>query len=99
MMKVHLRKITCDNLRECLNLQVDNSQKSLVATNAQYDAEAYVDANLFPLAVYDISACGYDQPQVPMLGFTMYEILAGVGFIMRLMIINTNAKVMDEQQC
>lgn len=31
-------------------------------------------------------ACGYEQPEVPMVGFAMYEILGGVGFIMRLMI-------------
>jgi diamine N-acetyltransferase len=86
MVKVHLRKITRDNLKECLNLQVDNSQKSLVTTNVQSLAEAYVDTNLFPFAVYDINACGYEQPQAPMLGFIMYEIDAGVGFIMRLMI-------------
>ncbi|OKH28977.1 GNAT family N-acetyltransferase [Calothrix sp. HK-06] len=86
MVKVHFRKITRGNFRECLNLQVNESQKSLVATNAQSLAEAYVDTNLFPFAVYDTSACGYEQPQVPMLGFTMYEIVAGVGFIMRLMI-------------
>jgi len=49
-------------------------------------AEAYVDPNLFPLAVYDAAACGYEQPEVPMIGFTMYEIVMGVGFIMRLMI-------------
>jgi diamine N-acetyltransferase len=30
-------------------------------------------------------ACGYEQPNVPMVGFAMYEIVAGVGFIMRLM--------------
>ena len=86
MVKVHLRKITRDNLRECLNLQVDDSQKSLVTPNAQSLAEAYVDGNLFPFAVYDTSACGYEQTQVPMLGFVMYEIDGGVGFIMRLMI-------------
>ncbi|BAZ11173.1 hypothetical protein NIES4071_29990 [Calothrix sp. NIES-4071] len=80
MVKVHLRKITHDNLRECLNLEVDDSQKTLVATNAQSLSEAYVDANLFPFAVYDTSVCGYEQPQVPMLGFTMYEVVAGVGF-------------------
>ncbi len=49
-------------------------------------AEAYVDSNLFPLAVYDVAACGYEQPEAPMIGFTMYEIIAGVGFIMRLMV-------------
>ncbi|WP_322734948.1 GNAT family N-acetyltransferase [Nostoc sp. DedQUE12b] len=57
-----------------------------MATSTQSLAEAYVDPNLFPLAVYDAAACGYEQPEVPMIGFTMYEIVAGVGFIMRLMI-------------
>ena len=86
MTKVHLRTITRDNFRECLELQVDDSQKNLVATTAQSLAEAYVDSNLVPLAVYEAAACGYEQPEVPMIGFTMYEIVAGVGFIMRLMI-------------
>ncbi len=84
--KIHLRTITKDNFRECLELQVDDSQKGLVATTAQSLAEAYVDSNLVPLAVYDAAACGYEKPDVPMIGFTMYEIVAGVGFIMRLMI-------------
>jgi diamine N-acetyltransferase len=86
MAKVHLRKITRDNLKECLALQVDDWQKGLVATTAQSLAEAYVNSNLFSFAVYDAFACGYEQPEVPMVGFTMYEIVAGVGFIMRLMI-------------
>jgi diamine N-acetyltransferase len=83
--KVHLRRITRDNFRECLELQVDDSQKGLVATTVQSLADAYVDSNLVPLAVYDAAACGYEQPNVPMVGFTMYEIVAGVGFILRLM--------------
>ncbi|MGK7948419.1 MAG: GNAT family N-acetyltransferase [Xenococcaceae cyanobacterium] len=84
--KVHLRRVTRENFRECLNLQVAESQKNLVATTTESLAEAYVDSNLVPLAVYDISACGYEQPEVPMIGFTMYEIVAGVGFMMRLII-------------
>jgi diamine N-acetyltransferase len=84
--KVHLRKVTRENLREGLNLQVTQLQKGLVAANTQSLAEAYVNPNLFPLAVYDAAACGYEQPEVPMIGFTMYELAAGVGFIMRLMI-------------
>lgn len=86
MAEVHLRRITIDNLQECLDLKVDDSQKSLVATTAQSLAEAYVDSNLVPLAVYDAAARGYEQPDVPMVGFTMYELVAGVGFIMRLLI-------------
>nr|WP_277880476.1 GNAT family N-acetyltransferase [Leptolyngbya sp. FACHB-1624] len=58
----------------------------MVATTTQSLAEAYIDPNLFPLAIYDAVACGYEQPEVPMIGFTMYEIIAGVGFITRLMV-------------
>lgn len=86
MARVHLRKVTRENFRECLNLQVAESQKGLIATNTQSLAEAYVDRNLFPLAVYDAAACGYERPEIPPIGFTMYEIVAGVGFILRLMI-------------
>lgn len=86
MVEVHLRKITKDNFKECLALNVQDSQKNLVATNAKSLAQAYVDFNLFPLAIYDAAACGYEKPEVPMVGFTMYEVVAGIGFIMRLMI-------------
>ena len=86
MVKIHLRKVTKENLEECLALQVQDSQRNLVATTAKSLAQAYVDPNLFPLAVYDAAACGYEQPEVRVIGFTMYEIVAGVGFIMRLII-------------
>lgn len=86
MAKVPLRRVTRENLRECLNLQVTELQKGLVAANAQSLPEAYVNPNLFPLAVYDAAACGYEHPEVPMIGLTIYELAAGVGFIMRLMI-------------
>ena len=85
--KVHLRKVTRENFRECIGLQVAESQKGLIASNTQSLAEAYVDSNLFPLGIYNAAACGYlEQPEAPMIGFTMYEIAAGVGFITRLMI-------------
>ena len=86
MAKVHLRKVTRENFQECLNLQVTESQKCWVATTTKSLAEAYVDPNLFPLAIYDAAVCGYEQPEAPMIGFTMYEITTGVGFIIRLMI-------------
>lgn len=86
MVKIHLRKVTQENLEECLAIQIKDSQKNLVATTAKSLAQAYVDPNLFPLAVYDAAACGYEKPEVPVIGFTMYEIVAGVGFIMRLAI-------------
>ena len=86
MAKVHLRRVTRENFEACLSLQVSETQKGLVTSTTESLAEAYVDPNLFPLAVYDAAACGYEQPEVPVIGFTMYEITAGVGFIMRLMV-------------
>jgi diamine N-acetyltransferase len=86
MTKVHLRSVTLDNFRECIGLEVNQNQQGLVASNVQSLAEAKVNPNLFPLAIYDAAVAGYEKPQLPMVGFTMYEITDGVGFIMRLMI-------------
>jgi diamine N-acetyltransferase len=86
MTRVHLRNVTLDNFRECINLEVDKHQQELVASNVQSLAEAKVNPNLFPLAIYDAAVAGYEKPQLPMVGFIMYEITDGVGFIMRLMV-------------
>ncbi len=86
MVKVHLRPIDIENFQECLALKPADSQKGLVASNMKSLAEARTNPNLFPLAVYDAAVIGFEKPQLPMAGFTMYEITAGVGFILRLMI-------------
>ena len=86
MAEVHLRQVTMDNLYECIALEVDASQVDLVAPNVRSLAEAKVDPTLYPLAIYDGAVAGYEKPQLPMVGFAMYEIKAGVGFILRLMI-------------
>jgi len=86
MVDVHLRPVTLDNYKECLGLRIDAAQEGLVASNAQSLAEAKVNPALVPLAIYDGAARGYEQPSLPMVGFTMYELIAGVGFILRLMV-------------
>ena len=86
MPNVHLRSVVLDNFYECISLEVDESQKGFVASNVKSLAEAKVNPNLFPLAIYDAAVLGYEKPHLPMVGFTMYEIVAGVGFILRLMI-------------
>ena len=83
---VSLRPVTSANLRECLSLTVSETQADFVASSAQSLAEAYVNPNLHPLAIYDVSARGWEEPPTPMVGFTVYEIVAGVGFILRLMV-------------
>lgn len=81
-----MRPVTLDILQECLALRVANSQTSFVASNAPSLAEAKVNPTLVPLAIYNEAARGWDRPTVPMGGFTMYELAAGVGFILRLRI-------------
>ena len=84
--EVYLAPITAENCGECINLRVDESQSGFVTTNAKSLAEASTKSSLFPLAIYDRAALGFETPTVPMVGFTMYELAAGVGFILRLMI-------------
>ena len=84
--QVHLRRITLDNYEECIGLQVKEDQTGWVATNAKSLAEAYVNPTLVPLAIYDAAMRGADPPPGSMVGFAMYEVATGVGFILRLMI-------------
>lgn len=86
MTSVHLRPVTKDSFDECISLNVAPHQANLVASNMKSLAEAAVNANYYPLAIYDAAVRGHEQPNGPMVGFAMYEITAGVGFIMRLMI-------------
>ncbi len=86
MVQVHLRDVTVGNFQECINLRVEQKQEGLVASNMKSLAEAKANPNLFPFALYDATTIGYEKPLSPMIGFTMYEITAGVGFIQRLMI-------------
>ena len=84
--KVSLRPVTVQNFQKCIDLDVKESQRDLVASNVKSLALAYVNSNLHPWAVYDIAAQGWEETQLPMVGFVMYEIDAAVGFIARLMI-------------
>lgn len=87
MTGIHLRPIDRINLAACLALRVHESQVGFVADNARSLAEAYVNPSLVPLAAYPESARGWaGDPPAAMVGFTMYEVVAGVGFILRLMI-------------
>ena len=89
MAEVNLRKITPENHEECVRLQVYESQKRFVASNAESLGQADADSAMIPLAIYDACARGYATKEVPvpMVGFTMYLILEdSVGFILRLMI-------------
>ena len=84
--QVSLHQISEHNRTECLGLRVADSQSGWVAPNGESLEEAAANVNLVPLAIYDAVAGGCEKPDVPMVGFTMYELSAGIGFIRRLMI-------------
>lgn len=85
--RVTLREITLGNWRACIDLKVAPGQEDFVASNVYSLAQAKVNERLTPLAVYDGRICGVDPgPDDPMVGFVMYQVMDGVGFIMRLMV-------------
>ena len=83
MAQVSLHEISANNRAECLELRVAESQSGWVAPNSESLQEAAANSNLVPLAIYDVMARGFENPELPMVGFTMYELSAGVGFIRR----------------
>lgn len=63
-MMMELRPIDRTNYRDCLNLQVADSQKWFVASNAYSLAEAAYEPNLYPLGIYSGER---------MVGFLLYD--------------------------
>src|SRR5262245_3711907 len=86
MAEVHLRRMTAASEQECLGLRVEDGQSRFIASNARSLEQARAHSTFVALAVYDRAACGYLEPRVPMVGFAMYEVDCGVGYITRLMI-------------
>jgi diamine N-acetyltransferase len=78
-MAIQLRKLSRDNLFECIGLNTHEDQKEFVATNVVSIAQAYVEPTWVPLAIYADDT---------MVGFVMYGRDAETGFdwIIRLMI-------------
>jgi hypothetical protein len=75
--RVHLLPISAENFQDCVALEVDETQGGLVAPNVKSLAEASVNPTLTPLAIYGGAVIGYERPQLPMIGFTMYKVVAG----------------------
>ncbi len=62
-MSVSLRDLTHENFDECINLRVREDQAGLVASNVYSLAQAQVDHEVTPLAIYDDDT---------MVGFLMF---------------------------
>lgn len=61
---MELKKIDKSNYRECMELQVDESQKYFVADNARSLVEAAYEDGLYTLGIYDGDT---------MVGFILYD--------------------------
>ena len=86
MAEVHLRTVTAANLDACLSLEVGEVQRGWISSVERSLAQAYAIPALTPLAVYDAAARGREQPPEPPVGFAMYEVSEGIGFVVRLLI-------------
>lgn len=76
---VHLAPITLDNWQDCIHLQLDPHQEGLLATNLYSLAEAYVQPECQPRALYDGDT---------MIGFAMYlyDLRSGAWWVPRFMV-------------
>ena len=83
---VHFRPITGSNLDDCLNLELAEDQRRLVASPAKSLAQAYVNPALRPYGVYERASLGFEVPVTPLVGLVVLEVAGGVGFLLRLMI-------------
>lgn len=87
MSQVCLRPVTAENFRECIALEVEPTQKELVAPNVYSLAQAKVNDRLTPWAIYDREVLGRETgSDDAMVGFCMVQLMDGVGFVMRLMV-------------
>jgi diamine N-acetyltransferase len=85
--RVALREITKANFHECIRLAVAADQTDHVAPNVFSLAQAKVNPLLHPFAIYDGAILGREPcDDEPMVGFVMYQVMDGIGFIMRLMV-------------
>lgn len=75
--EVTLREVTRDNWLDCVRLKVGDSQAGFVAPNAYSLAESKFETHMVPLAIYAGER---------MVGFTMYAVEDGTGWLIRLMV-------------
>lgn len=87
MKKVTLRQINKINFFECIKLKVAPGQENFVASNLFSLAQAKANPLLYPFVVYDDKVRGREPNEnEPMIGFVMFQIMDGVGFVTRLLI-------------
>src|SRR5690242_19133873 len=87
MAEVTLRAVITDADRAAVaGLRVSPEQQQIVATVEKSLTEVDADSALTAFAVYDASQLGLPNPERPPVGFAVTEVVASVGFVLRLLI-------------
>jgi diamine N-acetyltransferase len=85
-MPVTLRRLGPHEWASVLALRVAPDQQHLVASFEKSRDEVGADPALTAFAVYDGSQLGLPDPAEPPVGFAVTEVVASVGFVLRLLI-------------
>ncbi|MFC5177737.1 GNAT family N-acetyltransferase [Nocardioides taihuensis] len=86
MTEVNLRRLGPGDWASVLTLRAAPEQQHLIATVEKSLAEVDVNPALTAFAIYDGSQLGLPDPKAPPVGFAVTEVVASVGFILRLLI-------------
>jgi diamine N-acetyltransferase len=86
MPDVTLRRLGATDHEQVRHLRPAPDQEHLVATVADSLAQVAADDALTAFAVYDASQRGLPEPGEPAVGFAVTEVVASVGFVLRLLV-------------
>jgi diamine N-acetyltransferase len=86
MQKVTLRRLAASDHDQVMGIRPGRGQEQLVAGVEASLAEVATNDALTPFAVYDASQLGLPEPDQPPVGFAVTEVVASVGFILRVLI-------------
>lgn len=81
-----LRRLAPADHTSVLNLRVAPEQQHLVASVEKSLAEVDADHALTAFAIYDGSQLGLPEPNQSPVGFAVIEVVASVGFVLRLLV-------------
>lgn len=86
MHDVTLRRLAPSDRLGVLALRPAPGQQHLVASVEKSLSEVDADVALTAFAIYDGSQLGLPEPEEPPVGFAVTEVVASVGFVLRLLI-------------
>ncbi len=85
-----LRQLGPDDWASVLTLRAAPDQQHLIATVEKSRTEVDANPTLTAFAIFDGSQLGLPDPEEPPVGFAVTEVVASVGFVLRLLIGEQN---------